>query len=84
MNNNEYSSISLQKNNKINFPLEIELLNKNINKVNKIKFIGLENDDIIKINGELKKDIKNIKNKENKNEAKKVRSLSIIKLLFLK
>ena len=83
MNNNEYSSISLQKNNKINFPLEIELLNKNINKVNKIKFIGLENDDIIKINGELKKDIKNIKNKENKNEAKKVRSLSIINCNFI-
>ena len=52
MNNNEYSSISLQKNDKENFPLEIDLLNKNINNVKKIKFIGLDKDDIINIFGD--------------------------------
>ena len=79
LNNNEYSSISLQKNDEHNFPLEIELLNKNINKVRKMKFIGLNNNDIIKINEEVYKNIKSKKSvKENRGDAKKVRSLSII------
>ena len=79
MKNNDFSSISLQKNNIDNFPLEIKLMNKNINKVKKIKFIGLNNDDIININKDIfliKKNIKFI------NEAKKVRSLSIINCDF--
>ena len=79
MKNNYFSSISLQKNNIDNFPLEIKLMNKNIIKVKKIKFIGLNNDDIININKDIfliKKNIKFI------NEAKKVRSLSIIKLVL--
>ena len=83
MNNNEYSSISLQKNDKENFPLEIDLLNKNINNVKKIKFIGLDKDDIIKINKEINKKIKNKKDvNENKSDAKKVRSLSLINCDF--
>ena len=85
MNNNEYSSISLQKNDKENFPLEIDLLNKNINNVKKIKFIGLSKDDIIKINEEINKKIKNKKGiNENKSDAKKVRSLSLINCDFNK
>ena len=79
INNNEYSSISLEKNDNENFPLEIKLLNENINNVKKIKFIGLGDDDIIKINEEV---IKKLNNKtptnENRNDAKKVRSFSII------
>ena len=83
MNNNEYSSISLQKNDKENFPLEIDLLKKNINNVKKIKFIGLNKDDIIKINEEINKKIKNKKGiNENKSDAKKVRSLSLINCDF--
>ena len=83
LNNNEYSSISLQKNDKENFPLEIDLLNKNINNVKKIKFMGLDKDDIIKINKEINKKIKNKKDvNENKSDAKKVRSLSLINCDF--
>ena len=78
MNNNENSNITLQKDDNGNLPLEIELLNKNINKVRKIKFIGLETDDMIKIEGEIKKDTKNERYNKNISEAKNARSLSII------
>ena len=85
MNNNEYSSISLQKYNKENFPLEIELLNNNIDNVKKIKFIGLNKDDINNINKELNGKVKDKKKvNDNKSQAKKVRSLSIINSDFKK
>ena len=79
MKNNEYSSISLEKNSSSNLPLEIELMNKNICQIKKIKFLGLNNDDIININ----KDIYKIKkDKKFINQARKVRSLSIINCDF--
>ena len=85
MNNNEYSSISLQKYNKENFPLEIELLNNNIDNVKKIKFIGLNKDDINNINKEINGKLKDKKKvNDNKSQAKKVRSLSIINSDFKK
>ena len=79
MKNNEYSSISLQKYNDNNFPLEIKLMNKNIGQIKKIKFIGLSNEDIININDNISN---NKKNSKIIHEAKKVRSLSIINCDF--
>lgn len=79
MKNNEYSSISLEKNSNSNLPLEIELMNKNISQIKKIKFIGLNNDDIININKNIHK-IK--KDKKYIHQARKVRSLSIINCEF--
>ena len=64
MKNNEYSSITLQKNEVENFPIEIDLLNKNISNLKKIKFIDLDKDDLIKINKGFNK---------SKRDAKKVR-----------
>ncbi len=73
INNKDYSSIYLHKDNKEKFPLEIKLLSDNIDKVKKLKFIGLSQNDIYNINQQMIDKI----NKEKKN-AKKVRSLSII------
>ena len=82
MKNNEYSSISLNKYNKQNFPLEVELFKKNINNVKKINLIGLSQNEIIKINEEINEDSKNKWNTNFKIEAKKARNLSIIKCIF--
>ena len=82
LENNEYSSISLNKYNKQNYPLEIELFKKNINNVRKINFIGLNKDDIINICDEISSDSKNRWNPKFKVEAKKARSLSIINCNF--
>ena len=82
MKNNEYSSISLNRYNKQNFPLEVELFKKNINNVKKINLIGLSQNEIIKINEEINEDSKNKWNTNFKIEAKKARSLSMIKCIF--
>ena len=82
MNNNIYPSLSIKKDKEGNLPLEIEILYKNVNKLNKIKFIGLNSEDFTNILQEIKNkykhnlEIKN--NNENRKSAKKLKNLSII------
>jgi len=86
MNKNVYPFLSIQKDNKGNLPLEIEILYKNVNKLNKIKFIDLDKNDMNKIfyeiNSKYKKNYSNNENNENNTEnetvAKKLKNLSII------
>ena len=82
-NKNIYPYISIQKDEEGNLPLEIEILYKNVNQLNKIKFIGLNKEDINKILKENKVKNKNsILNKKNIDgnilSAKKLKNLSII------
>ena len=82
-NNNVYPCLSIQKDQQGNLPLELEILYKNVKKLNKIKFIGLNKDDINNILLDIKSKNKNsILNKKNNNDnltsAKKLKNLSII------
>ena len=80
MNNNIYPSLTIKKDKEGNLPLEIEILYKNVNKLNKIKFIGLNDNDInnilIEIRNKYKKD--SSINKWYPTKAKKLKNLSII------
>ena len=82
-NKNVYPYLSIQKDEEGNLPLEIEILYKNVNQLNKIKVIGLNKDDVNKILKENKTKNKNsILNKKyidgNISSAKKLKNLSII------
>ena len=80
MNSNIYPSLTVKKDKDGNLPLEIEILYKNVNKLNKIKFIGLNNNDIsnilLEIRNKYKKD--SSINHWNITNAKKLKNLSII------
>ena len=82
LNNNIYPSLVIQKNNNGNLSLEIDILFKNVNRLKKIKFIGLDKDDIYDILNDVKnKKFNNSnsnKNEENSTNAKKLKNLSII------
>ena len=80
MNSNIYPSLTIKKDKDGNLPLEIEILYKNVNKLNKIKFIGLNNNDIsnilLEIRNKYKKD--SSINHWSTTKAKKLKNLSII------
>ncbi len=80
MNNNIYPCLSIQKDSEGNLPIEIEILYKNVNKLNKIKFLDLNKEDINNILIEIrnKKELNKEKSDENVTNAKKLKSLSII------
>ena len=79
--NTIYPSLIIQKDKYGNLPLEIDILHKNVNRLKKIKFIGLNKDDVNDILNDIKikkqNNIKNIKNEDSTN-AKKLKNLSII------
>lgn len=86
MNNNIYPCLTIQKDKQDNLPLEIEILYKNVNQLDKIKFIGLNKNDMTNIIDEINKHKKNYLNKENNvgnnTKAKKLKNLSIINSNF--
>ena len=76
-NTNTNTCMSIRKDKNIKLPLEIKILYNNLNKLKKIKFIGLNSDDIAIILNEINKKYKKDNLMKN-SDAKKLKNLSFI------
>ena len=83
-NKNINPTLTIQKSNKENLPIEIEILYKNVTRLNKLKFLDLDKKDVNEILNEINEIKKkntnegNNQNEERITNAKKLKSLSII------
>ena len=82
MNNKICPIITIEKDKDGNLPVETDILYKNLNKLNKIKFVGLSKENVSNLLKDIQKSKKKIniseKNGNDPPNAKKLKSLSII------
>lgn len=82
MNNKICPIITIEKDKDGNLPVETDILYKNLNKLNKIKFVGLSKENVSNLLKDIQKSKKKIniseKNGNHPPNAKKLKSLSII------